>query len=84
MFDTQKVEAAVSIKPAGDVENEMIKVTISAPVDSIQEAIKLMDKGIGGGFAKLKDLFEKPSVGQKQKKTKKKFKGWKKVSLKEL
>ena len=67
VFDTQKIGANLSIKPAGDVENEMVKIVISAPASNIQKAIKLMDKEIGKDFAKLKDLWEKPSVGRKQK-----------------
>ncbi|MFC1788365.1 DUF1848 family protein [Thermodesulfobacteriota bacterium] len=58
VFDTQKVGANLSIKPAGTAEDEMIKVTISAPASSIQKAIKLMDKEIGKDFAGLGGLSE--------------------------
>ncbi|MBW2663538.1 MAG: ParB N-terminal domain-containing protein, partial [Deltaproteobacteria bacterium] len=63
VFDTQKVGANLSIKPAGDVEDEMVKVVISAPASNIQKAIKLMDKEIGKDFAGLGGL-----SGQRDKK----------------
>lgn len=57
VFKTKKVGANISIKPAKNVQDKRVEVTISAPADNIQEAIGLMVEELKDDFASLEGLF---------------------------
>ena len=86
VFKTKKVGANISIKPTKNFQDKRLEVTITAPVDNIQEAIGLMAEELKEDFASLEGVFrDLPNdLSQKEDPKKAKTYGTKEWSVKSV
>ena len=55
-FETTEIDAQFKIKP---LSKDMVSVTISAPIDELQNSVDIVSKEIGNGLSSLKNALEK-------------------------